>query len=117
MSVMVFSIFTFVTQSNAENSIINYDEPVQQVCKFSLSSTTGTIAKEISSGICSTFKFKVLLSCPQEAEVSATVSVIIDNEVVANKVVSIEKGKKESTECEIEVGGDYIGKKYKLKVE
>lgn len=113
----VFSSLAFAANSTMQGNSNEADQMIltQEVCKFSLSSTTGTIKKEAGnykSGV-----FRVQLSCPQEREVNATVSLSIDGEVVANKVVSIKKNEKESADCYIYVGSEYEGKKYKLTVE
>lgn len=81
-----------------------------QVCVFSLTSYSGTI----NSGTTSTFK--VGLSCPQDKDARATVTVYIDGEEVASKVVVIKAGKDYSESEAILVGAAYNGKPYKLNV-
>ncbi len=98
----------FATNSKETNST-KTENP--QVCKFSLSHYTGTI----SSG--STNSVKVLLSCAQDEDVTATVDVYIDGELVASKLYTIKAGKKQSDSAWIEVPSGYSGKKYKLDVE
>lgn len=82
-----------------------------QVCKFSLSHYTGTI----TSG--STNSVTVLLSCAQEEDVTATVDVYIDGELVASKLYTITAGYKDSQGSSIKVPSEYNGKRYTLKVE
>ena len=96
------------TENNDSNST-NVEEPV--VCKFSLSKYKGTLS---SGG--QTETFNVLLNCAQGNDVSATVYLKIDGEVVASKVVTISAGKKSSGDTTISVGREYAGKTYTLTV-
>ena len=82
-----------------------------QVCQFSLTSYSGTIR----SG--RTGSFQVGLSCPQQTDVRATVVVLIDNKLVASKVVTIQAGKDYSGDITILVGNEYDGKEYSLGVQ
>lgn len=82
-----------------------------QVCQFSLTSYSGTIERGNTSN------FKVGLSCPQEADVRATVIVFIDDEYVASKVVTVKAGKDYSDIVYISAGSSYNGKRYKLVVQ
>ena len=85
------------------------DSPL--VCQFSLTSYSGTI----NSG--NTNTFQVGLSCPQQSDVRATVVVVIDNELVASKVVTIKAGNDYSDRVFISVGSSYNGQKYQLGVQ
>ena len=85
------------------------DSPL--VCQFSLTSYSGTI----NSG--NTNTFQVGLSCPQQSDVRATVVVVIDNELVASKVVTIKAGNDYSDPVYISVGHSYNGQKYQLGVQ
>ena len=98
----------FATNSKETNST-KTENP--QVCKFSLNHYTGTI---LTSG--QTKSVTVLLSCAQEEDVTATVDVYIDGELVASKLYTITAGQKNSASACIAVGG-YNGKRYTLKVE
>lgn len=89
----------------------NSTESAQQVCKFSVSKTTGTIDKG-SSG-----SFRVLLSCEQAEDINATVTMWIDGEAVANMVVKVSKGNTESSSQTFIGLAAYNGKNYKLTVE
>ncbi len=82
-----------------------------QVCQFSLTKYAGTIAGGVTA------PFKVGLSCPQDEDVRATVVVIIDDECVASRVVTVEAGKDYSNSVNISVGSSYDGKKYQLVVQ
>lgn len=93
-----------------ENASANGESP--QVCQFSLSKYTGTIQSDGYTG-----PVKVGLSCPQTDVVYATVIVVIDNDIVASKVVEIPANKTESGSVDIYVGSDYAGKKFKLGVQ
>ena len=99
----------FATNSKETNST-KTENP--QVCKFSLSHYTGTINSSSR-----TAPVTVLLSCAQEEDVTATVDVYIDGELVASKLYTITAGKKESESSSIEVPSEYKGKKYILDVE
>ena len=83
-----------------------------QVCKFSLDHYTGEVYNESTKAV------KVQLSCAQKEEVTATVYVYINDELVASKLFTIEAGKKVSEESSINVPSEYNnGVKYKLTVE
>ncbi|MBO7194035.1 MAG: hypothetical protein J6V47_07085 [Bacteroidaceae bacterium] len=99
----------FATNSKETNST-KTENP--QVCKFSLSHYTGTI--NLSSR---TAQVTVLLSCAQEEDVTATVDVYIDGELVASKLYTITAGNKKSGSAWIAVPSEYNGKRYTLKVE
>ena len=113
-SVSVMSLPTFAAETNMTgqepSSSEMYYSP--QVCQFSLTSYSGTID---SSG--DTSSFQVGLSCPQEEDVRASVGVIIDNALVASKVVTVSAGKDYSQSVYIPVGSQFIGKKYNLVVQ
>lgn len=98
----------FATNSKETNST-KTENP--QVCKFSLSHYTG----KITSG--STNDVAVLLSCAQEEDVTATVDVYIDGELVASKLYTITAGEKVSGSSYIVVPSENNGKRYTLKVE
>ena len=120
LSVLVFSIFSLGAKSNAENCSNYFDEPTQftqEVCKFSIDTPSGTMTKGGQYTAPETMNHKVLLSCPQEREVNVTVSLVIDGEVVSNKIVTIKKGEKESSSFKFSVASEYASKKYKLTVE
>ena len=118
--VLLVSVFTLSTYhasaTNNEEPTLSYLADTPQKCQFSLSSYTGTIY-EAGDGSYITNNFKVSLSCPVDKEVSATVFVYVEGELVASKVVSIPAGKKSSEDTNIRVSSDYEGKKYKLTVE
>lgn len=110
---LVISAIAFASVS--ENLPLGTENPTEenpQVCKFSVSSTTGTISSDGKSS-----EFSVLLSCEQDEDINATVTLWIDNEAVANKVVTVSKGKLKSNATSFIVSWDYAGKKYKLTVE
>ena len=98
----------FATNSKETNST-KTENP--QVCKFSLSHYTGTITSSSTNNV------TVLLSCAQEEDVTATVDVYIDGELVASKLYTITAGNKQSRNEWIEVPSEYNGKRYTLKVE
>ena len=98
----------FATNSKETNST-KTENP--QVCKFSLNHYTGTINSNSTNFV------TVLLSCAQEEDVTATVDVYIDGELVASKLYTITAGKKESSSSYIVVSSENNGKRYTLKVE
>lgn len=88
----------------------SYGEESPEYCQFSLSSYGGTISMGATSN------FTVGLSCPQKTDVRATVTVSIDNERVASKVVVIPAGKDQSSPVNVVVGSEYNGKAYRMRV-
>ena len=117
--VLLVSVFTLSTYhasaTNNEEPTLSYLADTPQKCQFSLSHYTETFFSSTSQ--CRTQNFEVSLSCPVDKEVSATVFVYVEGELVASKVVSIPAGKKSSEATNIRVSSDYEGKKYKLTVE
>lgn len=109
---LVISAIAFASVS--ENLPLGTENSTEsaQVCKFSVNKTTGTINTEGKSGY-----FTVLLSCEQEKDINATVTIWIDGEAVANEVVKVSKGQTKSSSKRFEGLGDYKGKSYKLTVE
>lgn len=99
----------FATNSKETNST-KTENP--QVCKFSLNHYTGTIATSSRTSMVT-----VLLSCAQEEDVTATVDVYIDGELVASQLYTITAGNKNSSSASISVPSEYNGKRYTLKVE
>ena len=108
--------------ANSENASVTslkantLSESFLPVCKFSISNPTGVIHNP-SPNYGTTYGFSVLLSCPQEKDVTATVSVHIGKDIVANEIVTIKAGKKSEACNGIEVNKEYIGQKYYLTVE
>lgn len=102
------AIYASNTQSVKSPSVMN-DSP--QVCQFSLSKYAGNVT---SGGY--TASFTVGLSCPQESDAYATVDVFVDKEKVASEVVKIPAGQTLSAQVQINVGGSYAGKSYRLEV-
>lgn len=117
--VLLVSVFTLRTYhasaTNNEEPTLSYLADTPQKCQFSLSHYTETFGKLRDQ--CLTQDFVVSLSCPVDKEVSATVFVYVEGELVASKVVSIPAGEKSSNATHISVSKDYEGKKYKLTVE
>ncbi len=94
------------------NSSVSAGTYSPQVCQFSLTKYSGTIGYNGT-----TDSFQVGLSCPQDEDVRATVVVVIDDDCVASKVVTVKAGKDYSDSVAITVGSSYAGKKYKLIVQ
>lgn len=110
---LVISAIAFASVSeNLPLGTENSTESAQQVCKFSVSKTTGTIDTYGQSE-----SFTVLLSCEQAEDINATVTIWIDGEAVANMVVKVSKGKTKSSSQYFSGLKDYKGNKYKLTVE
>lgn len=85
---------------------------LSQVCQFSLNHYTGEITWQgYTKGII------VGLNCPQTNDVHATVFVYIDDELVASQIFTISEGEMQSRSSYINVGSEYEGKKYTLRVE
>lgn len=82
-----------------------------QVCVFSLTSYSGTINSLGNSG-----SFKVGLSCAQDVDVNATVTLYIDKEPVSSMVVTIKAGETYSKDEHFKISSSYSGKSYKLDV-
>ena len=107
--------------ANSENASVTslkantLSESFLPVCKFSISKPTGVIYDTSSGG--TTYGFSVLLSCPQEKDVTATVSVHIGKDIVANEIVTIKAGQKSEICKGINVNREYVGQKYYLTVE
>lgn len=111
--VLLMSIFAMnVFASNSETTMPPHTETAPMVCQFSLNHYTGTIN---SSG--ETQGIRVQLNCPQSQEVAATVFVYIQGELIASKVFQISAGAMRSVWDSIQVGANYSGMKYTLKVE
>jgi len=109
--VLVFAMSSFnAFATNNETTTSTQSDSNWRTCQFSLSSYTGTISGS------ETLRFKVLLNCPQESDISATVYVHIDGECVASDVVTIKAGNTESSTVWISVRSVYEGKKYTLTV-
>ena len=108
--------------ANSENASVTslkantLSESFLPVCKFSISNPTGEI-RGTSTGNGVTYNFSVLLSCPQEKDVTATVSVHIGKDIVANEIVTIKAGMKSEACGGIKVNREYVGQKYYLTVE
>ncbi len=111
--VTVFAISTFNAFAiNNETTMATQSENSWNTCQFSLSSYTGVISDENK-----TDTFCVRLNCPQQADVYATVFVVIDGRRVASKVIKISAGETQSSiYYTIECSG-YSGKNYTLEVE
>ncbi len=109
--VAVFAISTFnAFATNNETTMATQSENSWNTCQFSLSHYTGVIVKY------KTEQFSVQLNCPQQADVYATVFVVIDGRRVASMVIKIRAGKTESGLNNITCP-DYEGKNYTLEVE
>ncbi len=107
----VFAISTFnAFATNNETTMATQSENSWNTCQFSLSHYTGVISEN------QTDLFYVRLNCPQQADVYATVFVVIDGRRVASEVVKISAGKTESNRAHIVCTG-YNGKNYTLEVE
>ncbi|MDE6283934.1 MAG: hypothetical protein K2L97_08105 [Muribaculaceae bacterium] len=110
----LFSVAGLASENKGTSQELSYsvmaDSP--QVCQFSLTSYSGIINNSGNTG-----SFQVGLSCPQTEDVRATVVVLINNEHVASKVVSIKAGKDYSNDVYINVGTGYYGERYKLVVQ
>ncbi len=103
----IASDIVFSTVGSSE--VPSYYSP--EFCQYSLTSYRGTISSGQTQG------FKVGLSCVQEKDVRATVVVLINDEHVASKVVTIKAGKDYSDSVSITVGNSYNGEQYKLIVQ
>ena len=109
--VTVFAISTFnAFATNNETTMATQSENSWNTCQFSLSRYTGVITDN------ETDIFYVRLNCPQQADVYATVFVVIDGRRVASKVIKISAGQTESDRAAIVCSG-YSGKNYTLEVE
>ena len=109
--VLVFAMSSFnAFATNNETTTSTQSDSNWRTCQFSLSSYTGTISRNHE-----TSSFRVLLNCPQESDISATVYVHIDGECVASRVVTIKAGQTNSPDVRIKVNG-YYQKKYTLTV-
>ena len=109
--VAVFAISTFnAFATNNETTMATQSENSWNTCQFSLSRYTGVITDN------ETDIFYVRLNCPQQADVYATVFVVIDGRRVASEVIKISAGKTESVRAAIVCSG-YSGKNYTLEVE
>ena len=97
--------YVFATNSETQTS-------TSQVCQFSLNHYTGTINTSST-----TSSIVVRLNCAQTADVTATVFVYIDGELVASDLYTIYKGKTSSGSACINVPSGNSGKKYTLKVQ
>ena len=114
--VSVFAINTFnAFATNNKTTVETQTESNWHTCQFSLSRYSGTIKDYEYIGT-NTENFEVLLNCPQESDISATVYVFIDDECVASKVVTIKAGETSSKAVKIKVDYRYKGKEYTLKV-
>lgn len=101
-------IYASSSQPAESQSCVSASLPV---CQFSLSDYSGTV----SNG--TTGYFTVNLSCPQNEDIYATVTVYIDNEPVASQVVKVAAGCTRSNSICISVGRSYDDQYYKLSVE
>lgn len=109
--VTVFAISTFnAFATNNETTMATQSENSWNTCQFSLSRYTGVISDD------ETDLFYVRLNCPQQADVYATVFVVIDGRRVASTVIKISAGKTENGPNDIKCPG-YNGKNYTLEVE
>ncbi len=114
--VSVFAMNTFSTfATNNATAVATQTDSNWHTCQFSLSSYSGVIRFNENDGYC-TQDFQVLLNCPQQSDISATVYLNIDGECVASKVVTIKAGKTASILVRIKVDNRYSGKEYTLKV-
>ncbi len=110
--VSAFALCTFnVYATNPEEPVEAKENTSPVTCEFSLNHYTGTVAYG------STQPIIVQLNCVQTEDVTATVYVYIDNELVASDLFTIDKGEMKSpSNVSISVGQSYSGKKYKLEV-
>lgn len=109
--VSAFALCTFnVYATNPEEPVEAKENTSPVTCEFSLNHYTGTITNGYTKNVI------VQLNCVQTEDVTATVYVYIDNELVASKLYTIDKGKMKSYSygTAISVGNSYNGKKYKL---
>ncbi len=111
--VSAFALCTFnVYATNPEEPVEAKENTSPVKCEFSLNHYTGNIFNGNTQYI------MVRLNCVQTENVTATVYVYIDNELVASDLYTIKKGQMNSHNPgkPISVGNSYEGKKYKLEV-
>lgn len=111
--VSAFALCTFnVYATNPEEPVEAKENNSPVKCEFSLNHYTGNIYNGNTQYI------MVRLNCVQTEDVTATVYVYIDNELVASDLYTIKKGQMNSHSPgkPISVGKSYDGKKYKLDV-
>ena len=115
--VLVFAMSSFnAFATNNETTTSTQSDSNWRTCQFSLSSYTGTTVSYSGMAGCYTNSFRVLLNCPQESDISATVYVYINGECVASRVVTISAGKTNSPDVEIQLNKEYNHMKYTLTV-
>ena len=110
VSVFAMSSFNAFATNNEATTSTQSDNSFY-TCQFSLSHYSGKVF-----GGKSTEYFKVLLNCPQEKDVYATVVAYVDGKRVASKVVKIKAGQTESYSTNISFSTYYSGKEYTLEV-
>lgn len=101
-----------VYATNSEKPAMSQVVSSPEKCEFSLDKYVGTVKDGCTAAIV------VGLNCAQPKDVSATVYVYIDNDLVASKIFTIEKGMTYSgtVGSKIALEEEYNGKKYTLKV-
>lgn len=108
---------SFVIATNNQDSDKNNVNQAP-VCQFSLNHYTGTLSALTGSGV-NTKSVIVRLNCPQDKDVSATVFVYVNGELIASDIFTITKGKTVSSNngWSIRCPSEYAGMKYTLKVQ
>lgn len=109
--VSVFAMSSFNAFATNNEATTSTQSDSFYTCQFSLSHYSGKVI-----GGESTAYFKVLLNCPQEKDVYATVVAYVDGKRVASKVVKIKAGQTESDSTNISFSAYYFEKEYTLEV-
>lgn len=104
-----------IATNNQYSDTNNVNQP--PVCQFSLNHYTGTLT--LTKGIVYTKEVIVRLNCPQDKDVSATVFVYVNGDLIASDIFTITKGKTVSSNVgsSISCPSEYEGMKYTLKVQ
>ena len=112
--VSVFAMSSFnAFATNNETITSTQSDSNWYTCQFSLNHYTGTTYGCPPR----TNEVRVLLNCPQQNDVTATVFVYIDGKRVASKLFTIYAGKKESERSVIVIENTVKGVEYTLDVK
>lgn len=99
-----------VYATNSEKPAMSQVVSSPEKCELSLNKYVGTVKDAFTAAV------EVGLNCAQPKDVSATVYVYIDNDLVASDIFTIKKGEMYSVYSDILLSDEYNGKKYTLKV-
>jgi hypothetical protein len=112
--VSVFAMSSFnAFATNNETKTSTQSDSNWYTCQFSLDHYTGTTFGRPPR----TNEVRVLLNCPQQNDVTATVFVYIDGKRVASKLFTISAGNKESGSSVIILSSAYSDVEYTLDVK